>query len=996
MEQYQIIKLDNNCDYRNVEYDKNGQLQINGLTFEYQLPQNAIIIQDGQNFLIESLENVPIGSTIELLNSGIEDGTIVYTTLTEELQDNGAAEIIERGGTVCEIEEKSVVVENIDKTDPPPLHYNFSESSINGTCGPSSSQASNLEINIVCKKCKLNFDGIDDFNEHMRSHCEEPKDMKLLTKNDCEEIVNINENVDSNLNDKNIYSCALCDKKYIWHKFLVKHSKSHKVASSFICTICHERCNGLYYNHMKTHLLENVKRECGKCELNFPSLKSYKLHLKSVHMDESIEKRFKCDICDNNYRSLSYLKEHQRTHTGEKPYTCELCGKGFSRYACFADHKSTHSESKALKCPMCPKTFTQRRYLKAHILRHPKTVDLDKMFIEDYNGDIPARKFLFGGRKNQHAKPKPVEKLECPICFKEFKKMRYLKTHITRHPDEFIRRRLQIHPNLPIPALISNGAFNANNLIQNNKNSLIDFKFGFNDISKTKIDNNVSLSEDEMSSEEEEVQKDNNYITKEHPDNQYDSPADKNSIDLLTSTTQIECLLCNKLFKNLDELHDHKLLHDGEKPFKCIYCNVFFAVEGRFKNHLKEIHHQRKPREFDYEAGFGIDYNRSNAFKAKSYFNCKICGHTLPNERCLEDHDKLHKIESPLNCRECGKIFIKICDYQSHIEKHNKCVRNAVEINTLTKIITKTKSDDVKHSDVNVRVLRNRQMTRSNNTEKPLKKKQKIKVQQNQEEYLDTKSVLSNLSDSSKNIIKSRILIPTSKSEHTQKTKTIRHSTKNLKPEEKKRHKCQICNKLYTTPFYLREHLQIHSGLRPHKCEKCGKTFSTISCYREHMELHVTDKKFKCKICGVSFAVLRYLRAHVQRHNSKKLPNEGKKYECDECMKRYQSKTALNEHKKIHTGEAPFICSYCSKSFMLITSYRDHMQKHENIQMHQCPFCTKSFIKARYLQQHIVRHIHKIDNEDPTQKKQITMVETLIELVPSADGQTLVPASEFA
>lgn len=71
------------------------------------------------------------------------------------------------------------------------------------------------------------------------------------------------------------------------------------------------------------------------------------------------------------------------------------------------------------------------------------------------------------------------------------------------------------------------------------------------------------------------------------------------------------------------------------------------------------------------------------------------------------------------------------------------------------------------------------------------------------------------------------------------------------------------------------------------------------------------------------------------------------------------------------------------------------MQTHENIQMHPCPFCTKSFIKSRYLQQHIVRHIHKIDKEDPTQKKQITMVETLIELVPSADGQTLVPATDF-
>lgn len=323
METYQILKLNNDNEYETVvEYDTNGQLQIKGLSFEY--PGNAVLIQDGEHYLIETLENAVDGTTIEILQpevTGDDSQTIVYSQ--DDIQHDG--KIMDHDGGS---DGGDIIVPDINQiSEPPPLYYPKLDKSAFPHYGESSSQASNLEINIVCKVCKLDFVGADVFNEHMNSHQLvqlEQIEFKHVIKKDIPddasniEIAELSDQID---NQKIAYPCALCDKKYIWHKFLVTHSKSHKIPGEFNCTLCGVTYNGLYYDHMRTHILGYISRECSKCKMSFTTLKSYKLHMKSIHMEEgdSIVRKHKCEICDKNYKSLSYLREHQRIHTGEKP-----------------------------------------------------------------------------------------------------------------------------------------------------------------------------------------------------------------------------------------------------------------------------------------------------------------------------------------------------------------------------------------------------------------------------------------------------------------------------------------------------------------------------------------------------------------------------------------------------------------------------------------------------------------------------------------------------
>ena len=47
-------------------------------------------------------------------------------------------------------------------------------------------------------------------------------------------------------------------------------------------------------------------------------------------------------------------------------------------------------------------------------------------------------------------------------------------------------------------------------------------------------------------------------------------------------------------------------------------------------------------------------------------------------------------------------------------------------------------------------------------------------------------------------------------------------------------------------------------------------------------------------------------------------------HQCEVCQKSFHSKTNLNRHIRIHTGEKPFVCSTCGKQF----TQKSHLQKH--------------------------------------------------------------------
>uniref|UniRef100_A0A7M4FFX8 Zinc finger protein 131 n=1 Tax=Crocodylus porosus TaxID=8502 RepID=A0A7M4FFX8_CROPO len=51
-----------------------------------------------------------------------------------------------------------------------------------------------------------------------------------------------------------------------------------------------------------------------------------------------------------------------------------------------------------------------------------------------------------------------------------------------------------------------------------------------------------------------------------------------------------ECQVCNSVFNSWDQFKDHLVIHTGEKPNHCTFCDLWFMQGSELRRHLKDIH----------------------------------------------------------------------------------------------------------------------------------------------------------------------------------------------------------------------------------------------------------------------------------------------------------------------------------------------------------------------------------------------------------------------
>ena len=107
--------------------------------------------------------------------------------------------------------------------------------------------------------------------------------------------------------------------------------------------------------------------------------------------------KYKCSYCDHKTSKLSYLAQHERTHTGEKLYSCSHCGYKCIQAYDLTKHKRTHTGEKPFKCSKCDYESTTSR----NLTRHEKIVHSGE---KQFNCTVCEKKFGTKQNLDRHYK----------------------------------------------------------------------------------------------------------------------------------------------------------------------------------------------------------------------------------------------------------------------------------------------------------------------------------------------------------------------------------------------------------------------------------------------------------------------------------------------------------------------------------------------------------------------------------------------------------------
>ena len=125
-----------------------------------------------------------------------------------------------------------------------------------------------------------------------------------------------------------------------------------------------------------------------------------------------------------------------------------------------------------------------------------------------------------------------------------------------------------------------------------------------------------------------------------------------------------------------------------------------------------------------------------------------------------------------------------------------------------------------------------------------------------------------------------------------------------------------------------------------HSCSTCGKTFKSKTLLENHLRVHTGDRPYECEVCGKKFIQ----KAHLKTH---------------------RTVVHLMSSMYVQTEVRPYKCQQCGKRFKLkhhlkihhAVHMNDHMYKNTAARPFECELCRKRFKLKSHLKTHHLIHM---------------------------------------
>lgn len=787
------------------------------------------------------------------------------------------------------------------------------------------------------------------------------------------------------------FICTICNKPYTnLHSFAL-HMSSHRECSMHECVVCDATFASvlLWKNHMTYHQQQvdsnlsesRVVSERVESNLldtnNLVSIKSQyrttsknrKNEISSMvndinsNMDlttnrsaRKYKKQFNCNKCDNVFPSKLTLTAHQTLHKELQTFSCKYCHKPFSGQGPLTNHEKSHchpdkklllhniepelesvetqldiqvgnSYTNSYSCRYCERKFFGQGPLTNHekshrfsdknmVLHNTEEMELEPVETK-YNIEIEPDIDLFSVESEESKKDinlsKKTTSYSCNVCKRTFAK----KCHW------------------------------ANHMKMGHKMDLKSLEY-LSEFSNLSIE--VSNIDDETSVNNSQIAK----STNENIENPSVSIDLINSVDESFNDKSLLCTICNKQFKHVGALTNHKKMHSDHKPYKCQYCHGTFKMKGAFSLHVRSHRFKKANRqnikrenlmnlrtEFNEEPQQIVNHDDSEIVnialndnlsatnfskKQRLWFVCDVCEKKFSTPFQLIIHRKYHGVE-PYVCKICNSSYVLRHRWNRHI----KCHYLKKKLIKYSKNNEKTNNPEVGTSKLKIHSIK-----RENQYKCAYCKK---------EYYLE--------SQWKRHLTMSEECGRYWKLNHSElSTVQVQENTKSIRFE------CNICKKTYSTGYNLRAHQS-----NVHKHLKIANVNSNANVDEVNMEITTIEaipqksiilKQKRKQIPNnvednLELTTEPNLRKPMKTYHRKRKITYDISNQCKLCGKCYSSKANLSRHNYIsHTKNNSITCNDCGRTFKHKYSYREHLRfKQRGLNKNDCSDARKYRLKLQ-------------------------------------------------